>query len=132
MEGSDALLAARLAAGDDRALAEVFDQLASSVHGGALRILGNGSAAHDVVQDVFVELWSHPDRYDPALPVGQQLDRRPHHRRGFRRHHLVAGGPGRFRRGQPVVPLLPGHPAELAAQQVQRPVPGQHDQVGAQ
>ena len=65
MEGSDALLAARLAAGDDRALAEVFDQLAPSVYGGALRVLGNGSAAQDVVQDVFVELWSHPDRYDP-------------------------------------------------------------------
>jgi hypothetical protein len=44
MEGSDALLAARLAAGDDRALAEVFDQLAPSVYGGALRVLGNGSA----------------------------------------------------------------------------------------
>ena len=64
MEGSDALLAARLAAGDDRALAEAFDQLAPSVYGGALRVLGNGSAAQDVVQDVFVELWSHPDRYD--------------------------------------------------------------------
>jgi len=66
MEGSDALLAARLAAGDDRALAEVFDQLAPSVYGGALRVLGNGSAAQDVVQDVFVELWRHPDRYDPT------------------------------------------------------------------
>jgi RNA polymerase sigma-70 factor (ECF subfamily) len=67
VEGSDALLAARLAAGDDRALADVFDQLAPSVYGGALRVLGNGSAAQDVVQDVFVELWSHPDRYDPTL-----------------------------------------------------------------
>ena len=66
VEGSDALLAARLAAGDDRALADAFDQLAPSVYGGALRVLGNGSAAQDVVQDVFVELWSHPDRYDPA------------------------------------------------------------------
>jgi DNA-directed RNA polymerase specialized sigma24 family protein len=66
VEGSDALLAARLAAGDDRALADVFDQLASSVYGGALRVVANGSAAQDVVQDVFVELWSHPDRYDPA------------------------------------------------------------------
>ena len=66
VEGSDALLAARLAAGDDRALADVFDQLASSVYGGALRVLGNGTAAQDVVQDVFVELWSHPERYDPA------------------------------------------------------------------
>lgn len=66
VEGSDALLAARLAAGDDRALADVFDQLAPSVYGGALRVLGNGTAAQDVVQDVFVELWSHPERYDPA------------------------------------------------------------------
>ena len=66
VEGSDALLAARLAAGDDHALADIFDQLASTVYGGALRILGNGSAAQDVVQDVFVELWRHPDRYDPA------------------------------------------------------------------
>lgn len=66
MEGSDALLAARLAAGDDRALAEVFDQLASSVYGGALRVLRSASAAQDVVQDVFVELWRHPDRYDPT------------------------------------------------------------------
>jgi RNA polymerase sigma-70 factor (ECF subfamily) len=64
--GSDALLAARLAAGDDRALAEVFDRLGPSVYGGALRVLGNSSAAQDVVQDVFVELWCHPDRYDPA------------------------------------------------------------------
>jgi RNA polymerase sigma-70 factor, ECF subfamily len=66
VEGSDALLAARLAAGDERALAQVYDQLASSVYRGALRVLGNGSAAQDVVQDVFVELWSHPGRYDPA------------------------------------------------------------------
>ena len=64
--GTDALLAARLAAGDDHALAEVFDRLASAVYGAALRVLGTGAAAQDVVQDVFVELWSHPDRYDPA------------------------------------------------------------------
>lgn len=64
--GSDALLAARLAAGDDHALAEVFDRLAPVVYGAALRVLGEGSAAQDVAQDVFVELWTHPDRYDPA------------------------------------------------------------------
>lgn len=63
--GSDALLAARLAAGDDHALAEVFDRLAPVVYGAALRVLGEGSAAQDVAQDVFVELWTHPDRYDP-------------------------------------------------------------------
>ncbi len=62
----DAVLAARLAAGDDHALAEVFDALAPSVYGSAVRVLGDNSAAQDVVQDVFVELWTHPDRYDPA------------------------------------------------------------------
>jgi RNA polymerase sigma-70 factor (ECF subfamily) len=64
--GTDAVLAARLAAGDDHALAEVFDALARTVYGSAVRVLGDNSAAQDVVQDVFVELWSHPGRYDPA------------------------------------------------------------------
>ncbi len=118
VEGSDALLAARLVAGDDHALADVSGRLATSVHGGALRVLGNGSAAQDVVQDVFVELWRHPDRYDPAagslrtylmvlarhravdllLPAGGQPGRRgrsrPAHHRGFR--------PGRRRAGRRV------------------------------
>jgi RNA polymerase sigma-70 factor (ECF subfamily) len=46
-------------------LAEVFDRLAPAVYGSALRVLGHSAAAQDVVQDVFVELWSHPGRYDP-------------------------------------------------------------------
>jgi RNA polymerase sigma-70 factor, ECF subfamily len=66
VEPTDALLTARLAAGDDRALAEVFDRLGSAVYGAALRVLGEWTAAQDVAQDVFVELWSHPGRYDPA------------------------------------------------------------------
>ncbi|MFN8195346.1 MAG: sigma-70 family RNA polymerase sigma factor [Nocardioidaceae bacterium] len=64
--GSDAALAARLAAGDDHALAEIFDDLAGAVHHAARRILGQESLAHDVVQDVFVRLWTHPERFDAA------------------------------------------------------------------
>jgi RNA polymerase sigma-70 factor (ECF subfamily) len=64
--GPDSLLAQRLAAGDDHALAEIFDRLAPAVYGAAVRILGEGSAAQDVVQDVLVELWRDPARYDPA------------------------------------------------------------------
>lgn len=67
VEGTDALLSARLAAGDDLALAEAFDQFASAVYGAALRVLRNEAAAQDVVQDVFVDLWTHPGRYNPAL-----------------------------------------------------------------
>jgi RNA polymerase sigma-70 factor (ECF subfamily) len=64
---ADSLLAARLAAGDDRALAEVFDDLAPAVHATARRIVGDPSAAQDIVQDVFVDLWCHPQRYDSSL-----------------------------------------------------------------
>ena len=66
MESSGSLLAARLAAGDGRALAEVFDQFGAAVHATARQILGE-AAAQDVVQDVFVELWCHPQRYDETL-----------------------------------------------------------------
>ena len=65
--GTDALLAALLEAGDDLALAEVFDRFGSAVYGAALRVVGDSAAAQDVVQDVFVELWLHPGRYDPAV-----------------------------------------------------------------
>jgi RNA polymerase sigma-70 factor (ECF subfamily) len=64
--GADALLARRLAAGDDHALAEAYDSLAPAVYGAARGVLGDGACAQDVVQDVFVELWSNPGRYDPA------------------------------------------------------------------
>ena len=63
--GTDGLLRERLAAGDDQALEEAFDWLAATVFRAAVRVLGDGTAAQDVVQEVFVELWSHPDRYDP-------------------------------------------------------------------
>jgi RNA polymerase sigma-70 factor (ECF subfamily) len=66
VESADALLTARLAAGDDHALGEAFDRLGPAVYGAALRVLGEWTAAQDVVQDVFVELWSNPGRYDPA------------------------------------------------------------------
>lgn len=64
--GTDALLASRLAAGDDLALAEAFDRFGRAAYGAAMRVVGDGASAQDVVQDVFVELWTHPDRYDPA------------------------------------------------------------------
>ena len=78
---ADALLAARLAAGDHVALAEVFDRLGPAVYSGALRVLGHDAAAQDVVQDVFVELWRHPGRYDPdSGPLRAYLTMQARHR----------------------------------------------------
>ncbi len=36
------------------------------MYGAALRVTGDGASARDVVQDVFVDLWGNPGRYDPA------------------------------------------------------------------
>lgn len=63
---ADALLAARLCAGDGEALAEIVDRLGPPVYGAAAQVLGRSASAQDVVQDVLVELWTHPDRYDPC------------------------------------------------------------------
>src|SRR3954451_23503471 len=67
MEAVDPLLSARLQAGDPRALSEVFDAHATAVYRVALGGLGNAVTAQDVVQDVFIQLWSRPDRYDASL-----------------------------------------------------------------
>jgi RNA polymerase sigma-70 factor (ECF subfamily) len=55
---------ARIAAGDDRALGDVLDDMGGAVHAAALQVLGSRSTAEDVVQDVFVGLWCHPEKYD--------------------------------------------------------------------
>jgi RNA polymerase sigma-70 factor, ECF subfamily len=81
VEATDALLMARLCAGDDDALAEVFDQFGAAVYGAAARIVGSSTTAQDVVQEVFVQLWSRPDRYDPdAGPLGPYLVMLARHR----------------------------------------------------
>jgi RNA polymerase sigma factor (sigma-70 family) len=55
-----------LTAGRADALAEAYDVHASAVHGLALRITNDHGAAEDITQDVFVELWQRPERYDPG------------------------------------------------------------------
>ena len=61
----DQSLAARLAAGDERALGEAFAQYGGFVHGLALKVTRDRAAADEVTQVVFVALWERPDRYDP-------------------------------------------------------------------
>ena len=60
----DRELAARLVAGDERALREVYREHAPAVHGLALRVLSNEALAEEIVQDVFVRLWDQPERFD--------------------------------------------------------------------
>ncbi len=55
---------ARLSAGDERALAAIYDQYSALVYGIANRLLGIPAAA-DVTQQVFLRLWERPDSFDP-------------------------------------------------------------------
>ncbi len=62
---ADGGLRDRLVAGDDSALAEAYDRYAPLAYGLALRVTGNWAAAQDVTQEVFVQVWEHPARFDP-------------------------------------------------------------------
>jgi RNA polymerase sigma-70 factor (ECF subfamily) len=64
LSDSDALLVERIEAGDDRALAAVYDQHAGLVYGLARRVARDEQLARDVTQEVFTYLWEMPDRVD--------------------------------------------------------------------
>jgi RNA polymerase sigma-70 factor (ECF subfamily) len=57
-------LIARIRAGDESAMAEMYDRYSGIVYGVALRVLGNTSAAEDVLQEVFLQLWRNPQAFD--------------------------------------------------------------------
>jgi RNA polymerase sigma factor (sigma-70 family) len=61
---SDAVLLARMDAGDDSALAAIYDQHAGLVYGLARRVTRDEQLACDVTQDVFTYLWEQPCRVD--------------------------------------------------------------------
>jgi RNA polymerase sigma-70 factor, ECF subfamily len=56
-------MARRIVAGDDSALAKVYDRYSPMVYGIARRLLG-GDRAADVCQEVFLALWRSSDRFD--------------------------------------------------------------------
>ena len=64
LSGGDALLLARIRAGDDQALAAVYDQHVGVVYGLARRVARDEQLARDITQEVFTYLWEMPHRVD--------------------------------------------------------------------
>ena len=61
---SDPDLAAELAAGNQDALAELYDRYGWLAYAVAVRILGDPGRADDVVQDTFLKLWNNANQFD--------------------------------------------------------------------
>lgn len=55
-----------MASGDQQAMAQLYDQTSALVFGLALRIVGEPSAAEDVVLEVYTQAWRQAGEFDSA------------------------------------------------------------------
>ncbi len=62
---SDPALVVLIGRWHEEALAEVYRRHGSAVYGLARRVVGSNTLAEEVTQDVFVDLWRRPERFDP-------------------------------------------------------------------
>ena len=63
---ADASLLSAIRSGDENAMALLYDRYYSIVYSVALRVLGDTSAAEDVLQEVFIQLWRNPGVFDSS------------------------------------------------------------------
>lgn len=63
---TDFSLIARVRAGDEAAMAQVYDRYSSIVYAVALRVLTETGAAEDVTQEIFMQLWRKPGLFDSS------------------------------------------------------------------
>ena len=60
----DGALVAGVRAGDEHAMAQLYDRYSPVVYSVALRVLADTGAAEDVLQEVFLQLWRNPAAFD--------------------------------------------------------------------
>ncbi len=61
---NDGALISAIRSGNQDAMAQLYDRYSSVVYAVALRVLGETSAAEDVLQEIFMQLWRNPGAFD--------------------------------------------------------------------
>jgi RNA polymerase sigma-70 factor (ECF subfamily) len=59
----DSILLGLVQRGDEHAMASIFDRYSKVVYSVALRVLRDPSAAEDVLQEIFMQIWRNPDSF---------------------------------------------------------------------
>lgn len=123
LDNDDARLVARMAAGDESALAALYDRHAASVHGLVTAIVRDVAEAEEVTGDVFLQAWRDAASFDGGragvtawlhvIARSRALDRLRARRRAEARVTKVVD---EEREGIAFAPesALPNDPAELA------------------
>lgn len=62
---ADREMIARVGRGDQKAFSVLYDRLSGPLYSLALRMLGDAADAQEALQDVFVQIWSRAESYDP-------------------------------------------------------------------
>jgi RNA polymerase sigma-70 factor, ECF subfamily len=63
---ADISLISGIRSGDEGAMAALYDRYSGIVYSVALRVLGDTSAAEDILQEVFIQLWRQPATFDSS------------------------------------------------------------------
>jgi len=63
---SDLALVTAIRSADQGAMAALYDRYSSIVYSVGLRVLQDASAAEDVLQDIFMQLWRNPGAFDAS------------------------------------------------------------------
>ena len=81
----DAALARAVVDGSDDALREIYQRHAGAMYALARRVLGDEHRAEEVVQEVFLRLWTEPQRYDAGRGALRSFLYRETHSRSIER-----------------------------------------------
>lgn len=65
IDQDDWALMRRVAAGDDAAVATLYDRFGALVYKASRQVLNSRAESEDAVQEIFVRLWRTADRFDP-------------------------------------------------------------------